>query len=32
VLWKAIKGLTPMPSPRHCGFVQPVSSGEKDDD
>jgi len=32
VLWKAIKGLAPMPSPRHCGFVQPVNSGESDED
>jgi len=31
VLWKAIKGSAPMPSPRHSGFVQPISSGDKDD-
>lgn len=32
ILWKAIKGTAPMPSPRHCGFVHPASSKEKDDD
>ncbi|HXB13991.1 MAG TPA: alkaline phosphatase family protein, partial [Bacteroidia bacterium] len=32
VLWKSIKGTIPMPSPRHSGFVQPIGSGDKDDD
>jgi len=32
VLWKAIKGSVQMRSPRHCGFVQPDKSDEKDDD
>jgi YVTN family beta-propeller protein len=32
VLWKAIKGLAPMPSPRHSGFVQPHGSAEDNDD
>ncbi len=32
VLWKAIKGSVQMPAPRHCGFVLPTKSGEKDDD
>jgi YVTN family beta-propeller protein len=32
VLWKSIKGTIPMPSPRHCGFVQPIASGDGDDE
>jgi hypothetical protein len=32
VLWKSIKGTIPMPSPRHSGFVQPIASGDGDDD
>jgi DNA-binding beta-propeller fold protein YncE len=32
VLWKAIKGSAQMPAPRHCGFVVPNKSSEKDDD
>ncbi len=32
VLWKSIKGTIPMPSPRHSGFVQPIASGDKDED
>lgn len=31
VLWKAIKGSAPMPSPRHSGFIQPVRSSDDDD-
>jgi YVTN family beta-propeller protein len=32
VLWKSIKGSAQMPSPRHCGFVQPQNSGGNDDE